>query len=156
MRFGLFAARRKKCYQRKEEQIRLVRCLDMDGPRLENQTRALLYVGERDASAAYHFMHDLRGRLANRVQLTTDGLMLYVPAAEGAFGSEIDYAQLVKIYGSETGPQDNAQIRYSPAQCMGARKAVIFPATLITRIFPPATPSGRTLPCECPCAGSLD
>ncbi len=83
------------------------------------------YVGERDASAAYHFMHDLSGRLANRVQLTTDGLNLYIPATEDAFGSEVDYAQLVKIYGTHVGPDNNAEIRYSPAVCMGARKAVI-------------------------------
>jgi IS1 family transposase len=84
------------------------------------------YVGERDATAAYHFMHDLRGRLAGRIQLTTDGLKLYVEATEDAFGSEIDYAQLIKIYGVAVGPgSDNAEIRYSPAQCMGARKAVI-------------------------------
>ncbi len=84
------------------------------------------YVGERDASAAYHFMHDLRGRLATRIQLTTDGLKLYVEATEDAFGSEVDYAQLVKIYGTQVGPgSEGAEIRYSPAQCMGARKAVI-------------------------------
>ncbi|HUD49714.1 MAG TPA: IS1 family transposase [Candidatus Baltobacteraceae bacterium] len=83
------------------------------------------YVGSRDASAAYHFMHDLQGRLASRVQLTTDGHGPYRPAVESAFGSEIDYAQLVKIYGSEAGAKSNAEIRYSPAQCMGARKAVI-------------------------------
>jgi IS1 family transposase len=82
------------------------------------------YVGLRDASAAYHFMHDLHGRLATRVQLTTDGLMLYVPATEEAFGAEIDYAQLVKIYGSEPSSR-SPEARYSPAQCMGARKAVI-------------------------------
>jgi IS1 family transposase len=84
------------------------------------------FVGTRDASAAYHFMHDLAARLATRVQMTTDGLRLYIQAAEDAFGSEIDYAQLVKIYGNEAGPgQKHAEIRYSPAQCMGARKAVI-------------------------------
>lgn len=79
------------------------------------------YVGARDASAAYHFMHDLAGRLANRVQLTTDGHKPYLAAVSDAFGSDIDYAQLVKIYGE--GPKTEA--RYSPAQCMGARKAVI-------------------------------
>jgi len=56
---------------------------------------------------------------------TTDGHKAYVEAVEDAFGSEIDYAQLQKIYGSEGGPKSNAEIRYSPAQCMGARKAVI-------------------------------
>ena len=83
------------------------------------------YVGNRDALAAHHFMHDLQGRLASRVQLTTDGHKPYLVAVEDAFGAEIDYAQLVKIYGTEVGPKNNAEIRYSPAQCMGARKAVI-------------------------------
>jgi IS1 family transposase len=79
------------------------------------------YVGTRDSRAAYHFMHDLAARLAHRVQLTTDGLKVYLDAVEIAFGDEIDYAQLVKIYGE--GPKTEA--RYSPAQCMGARKAVV-------------------------------
>jgi IS1 family transposase len=79
------------------------------------------YVGTRDAGAAYHFMHDLAARLANRVQLTTDGHRPYLTAVQDAFGDEIDYAQLVKIYGE--GPKTEA--RYSPAQCMGTRRAVI-------------------------------
>jgi len=83
------------------------------------------FVGRRDSGAAYHFINDLKERLANRIQLTTDGHKAYVEAVEGAFGSEIDYAQLQKIYGSEGGPKSNAEIRYSPAQCMGARKAII-------------------------------
>lgn len=84
------------------------------------------FVGTRDASAAYHFMHDLKERLANRIQLTTDGHKAYLKATEDAFGSEIDYAQLVKIYGTQLGPgSQNAEVRYSPAQCMGAKKAVI-------------------------------
>ena len=80
------------------------------------------YVGTRDAYAAFHFMHDLKGRLASRVQLTTDGLRTYVEAVEDAFGSDIDYAQLVKIYGAAP---EGSEVRYSPAQCMGARKAII-------------------------------
>jgi IS1 family transposase len=79
------------------------------------------FVGRRDAGAAYHFMHDLAARLAHRVQLTTDGHQPYLRAVEDAFGDDIDYAQLVKIYGEA--PKTEA--RYSPAQCMGARKAVI-------------------------------
>jgi hypothetical protein len=66
-------------------------------------------------------MHDLAGRLAHRVQLTTDGHKPYLTAVEDAFGSNIDYAMLVKIYGAERA----GEARYSPAQCMGARKAVI-------------------------------
>jgi IS1 family transposase len=83
------------------------------------------YVGNRDATAAYHFMHDLRGRLATRIQLTTDGLKLYIEATEDAFGADIDYAQLVKIYGTQVGPTVSAEVRYSPVQCMGTRKAFI-------------------------------
>ena len=79
------------------------------------------YVGERNGPAAYHFMHDLAARLAHRIQLTTDGLKTYLDATETAFGGDIDYAQLIKIYGE--GPKTEA--RYSPAQCMGTRKAVI-------------------------------
>ncbi len=79
------------------------------------------YVGTRDAGAALHFMHDLAGRLANRVQLTTDGYKPYLVAVQDAFGADVDYAQLVKIYGE--GPKTEA--RYSPAQCMGARKAKV-------------------------------
>jgi IS1 family transposase len=80
------------------------------------------FISTRDAGAAYHFMHDLAGRLANRVQLTTDGHRAYLTAVEDAFGADIDYAMLQKIYGVE---QQQGEVRYSPAQCMGARRAVI-------------------------------
>ena len=80
------------------------------------------FVGTRDAGAAYHFIHDLAGRLTNRVQLTTDGHKAYLSAVENAFGSEIDYAMLQKIYGVVP---ECGEVRYSPAQCMGSRKAVI-------------------------------
>jgi IS1 family transposase len=78
-------------------------------------------VGQRDAECALDFMHDLRSRLRNRVQLTSDGLANYLVAVEGAFGDDVDYAQLVKIYGEPryaTGPDR----RYSPGECCGARK----------------------------------
>ena len=78
------------------------------------------FIGARDAGAAYHFMHDLADRLANRVQLTTDGHKAYLSAVEDAFGANIDYAMLIKIYGNAP---EGAEVRYSPAQCMGARKA---------------------------------
>ena len=80
------------------------------------------FVGARDASAAYHFIHDLAARLAHRVQLTTDGHKAYLNAVEDAFGCEIDYGMLVKIYGAAP---EGSEVRYSPAQCMGARKAAI-------------------------------
>lgn len=80
------------------------------------------YVGTRDAGAAYHFIHDLKERLATRVQLTTDGHKAYLSAVEDAFGSDVDYAMLQKIYGIAP---EGGEVRYSPAQCMGAKKAVI-------------------------------
>jgi IS1 family transposase len=80
------------------------------------------FIGKRDAGCAYHFMHDLADRLAHRVQLTTDGHKAYLNAVEDAFGTEIDYAMLQKIYGNEN---QSPETRYSPAICMGARKAVI-------------------------------
>lgn len=79
------------------------------------------FVGERNARAAFHFMHDLADRLSSRVQLTTDGLKAYIGAVDSAFGNDIDFAQLVKIYGDI--PAD--QVRYSPAQCMGTKKTVL-------------------------------
>lgn len=72
------------------------------------------YVGNRSARDGFAFMTDLAGRLANRVQLTTDGHRAYLGAVEGAFGSDIDYAMLVKIYG-----HDQEEKRYSPAECIG-------------------------------------
>ena len=75
-------------------------------------------VGIRDAVAARDFMHDLAGRLANRVQLTTDGHHAYLTAVDSAFGNEIDYAMLVKIYGESS----EGQKRYSPAECTGCKK----------------------------------
>lgn len=80
------------------------------------------YVGTRDASAAFRFMHDLKDRLANRVQLTTDAHRAYLSAVDSAFRNEIDYAQLVKLYGA--GPE-NPQTRYSPPACIGTRKNVM-------------------------------
>src|SRR5205823_2506346 len=75
-------------------------------------------IGGRDADYANAFMDDLHQRLANRVQLTSDGHSAYYDAVGGAFGSKVDYAQLVKIYGE--GPKTEA--RYSPAICIGAKK----------------------------------
>ncbi|QDX24823.1 IS1 family transposase [Sphingomonas suaedae] len=76
------------------------------------------YVGDRSSGAAIELMDDLRDRLANRVQLTTDGHRAYLEAVEGAFGGDVDYAQLVKLYG----PTVSAPGRYSPAECIGAKK----------------------------------
>jgi IS1 family transposase len=83
-------------------------------------------VGDRDAEAARLFINDLRDRLANRVQLTTDGHQPYLDAVEDAFGGDIDYAVLVKLYGgSGEGPRSSAERRYSPAKIIGTRFARI-------------------------------
>ena len=79
-------------------------------------------VGSRDADTGIEFMDDLRSRLANRVQLTTDGHRAYLEAVEGAFGGAVDYAQLVKLYG-KAGEEEER--RYSPSVCVGTRKAVV-------------------------------
>ena len=72
-------------------------------------------LGPRDGATAFEFMNDLAGRLATRVQLTTDGHRPYLAAVEDAFGGDIDYAMLVKLYGASG---DN-ETRYSPAKCLG-------------------------------------
>ncbi len=77
------------------------------------------FVGGRDSDSAIIFMDDLASRLSNRVQLTSDGHKAYLEAVEGAFGADIDYAQLVKLYGPTS---ESAKGRYSPAECTGARK----------------------------------
>lgn len=78
-------------------------------------------VGERTVSDAWIFMTDLKGRLANRVQLTTDGLSAYIRAVDSVFGDEIDYAMLQKIYGEDPSKEK----RYSPSVCLGVEKRVI-------------------------------
>ena len=78
-------------------------------------------VGGRDGEYAIAFMDDLRSRLANRVQLTTDGHKAYLEAVEGAFGGDVDYAQLIKLYGEPTG-QKGHERKYSPSECIGTRK----------------------------------
>jgi IS1 family transposase len=78
-------------------------------------------IGQRTARYANAFVADLASRLANRVQLTTDGLRVYLQAVDDAFGSGIDYATLVKLYGSDP----SEEVRYSPPQCIGAQAAII-------------------------------
>jgi IS1 family transposase len=80
------------------------------------------FIGRRDAGAAHHFIQDLRERLAHRVQLTTDSHRVYLHAVGDSFGEQIDYAMLQKIYGRAS---DSPETRYSPAICMGTRRAVI-------------------------------
>jgi len=77
-------------------------------------------VSERTAEMADVFIKDIAARLRNRVQLTTDGLKAYLDAVENTFANNIDFAQLVKLYGSQ-----QEEIRYSPAACTGSRKTRI-------------------------------
>ena len=77
-------------------------------------------VGDRSGATAREFITDLRNRLANRVQLTTDGHKVYLEAVDKAFGNDVDFAQLIKIYGNE--PKNTSQIRYSPSECIGIDK----------------------------------
>jgi IS1 family transposase len=78
-------------------------------------------VGLRNADYALAFANDLKGRLAGRVQITTDGHKMYLEAVEHAFGAEVDYAQLVKLYGQEP----MGEKHYSPAECIAAEKHVV-------------------------------
>jgi IS1 family transposase len=78
-------------------------------------------VGRRDAGCATEFLQDVAARLSNRIQLTTDGHKMYLDAVPEAFESDIDYAQLVKVYGNDP----EAAKRYSPAQCQGTRRVEV-------------------------------
>jgi IS1 family transposase len=78
-------------------------------------------VGLRNVECAAHFINDLKDRLTNRIQLTTDGYKVYINAVENAFGSEIDYAMLDKLYGKEP----EGEKRYSPAICLGTEKRIM-------------------------------
>lgn len=80
------------------------------------------HVGPRDAEAARQFIGDLAGRLNHRVQLTTDGLKTYLVAVEGAFGADVDYAQLVKIYGESP---KSVERKYSPSEFVCASKTAV-------------------------------
>jgi IS1 family transposase len=81
-------------------------------------------VGRRDGFTAQAFIRDLANRLVTKVQMTTDGHKVYLEAVEGAFGSEINYAMLVKLYEGDGG-KDRPETRYSPAQCLGTRTVCI-------------------------------
>jgi len=101
------------------------------------------YVGDRSGESAMALMDDLRARLANRVQLTTDGHRAYLDAVEGAFGGDVDFAQLVKLYG----PTIGAPGRYSPAECIGAKK-------VRREGNPDIAHVSTSSQCACPCAAS--
>ncbi len=78
-------------------------------------------VGLRNAGYAYQFLSDLKRRLANRVQLTTDGHRAYFDVVDDVFSDDIDYATLVKLYGNDP----EGEKRYSPAKCNGTEKRVV-------------------------------
>ncbi len=80
-------------------------------------------VGSRDLDTATTFMEDIAGRLTRKVQLTTDGLKAYLEAVETAFGGNVDYSQLIKIYGQGEGKGNEK--RYSPAECIGTKETRI-------------------------------
>jgi IS1 family transposase len=91
---------------------------------IEAQTKLIIshFVGGRDGDCAAWFMNDVAMRLATRVQLTSDGHKAYLEAVEGAFGADVDYAMLIKLYGASS---DSAKGRYSPADCTGIIKNTI-------------------------------
>ncbi len=78
-------------------------------------------MGRRDLEHAHIFVDSLKARLANRVQITTDGHKMYLEAVERSFGADVDFAQLVKLYG----PEMVNEKRYSPSECIGAEKHII-------------------------------
>jgi len=77
-------------------------------------------VGERSPAWANFFMKDVASRVTSRIQLTTDGLKMYGNAVDGAFGCDVDYAMLIKLYGN-----DSYDTKYSPGECIGVRMAVL-------------------------------
>lgn len=97
-------------------------CWTWVGMDAESKLVCAWLVGSRDADSAAEFMNDLASRLANRVQLTTDGHRAYLTAVEGAFDGEVDYAMLVKQYGNAANTPAG---RYSPAECTGIKKISI-------------------------------
>ena len=103
-------------------------------------------IGPRDSGTAYEFMQDVAQRLRCRVQLTTDGFRPYLMAVEDAFGADIDYAQLIKIYG-ET---DAAEKRYSPAKCIGCDVKIVAGDPEPQTHQHVGISSARTSPCGCP------
>src|ERR1017187_5631624 len=90
---------------------------------IEAQSKLVIcwLVGRRDAGCATEFLQDVASRLANRVQLTTDGHKMYLNAVVDAFADDIYYAQLVKVFGNDP----EGQKRYSPAQCLGTKKEAL-------------------------------
>jgi len=92
---------------------------------IDSETKLVIswLIGGRDGETAKIFMDDIAYRLKNRVQLTTDGLKAYLEATENAFGNNIDFAQLIKLYGGDGG--NSNEKRYSPVECTGTIKNII-------------------------------
>ena len=90
-------------------------------------------VGPRDGQSALAFMDDLRSRIEERQQITTDGLSAYREAVDGAFGGDVDYAQVIKSYGNQASDDRSAKARYSPAACTGIEKVVVWGDPDMTR-----------------------
>lgn len=105
-------------------------------------------IGGRDAGAANEFISDLASRLANRVQLTSDGHRVYAEAVESAFWKGIDYAMLVKLYGADR----DKEATHSPAQCIGCRAVPVLgnpnPAHISTSYAERQNWSVRTFTCR--------
>lgn len=91
---------------------------------LDSETKLMVtwWVGGRDSDTGSQFLHDLQSRLANRIQLTSDGHPAYLQAVPHAFGSDVDFAQLVKIYRATP---ESFKGRYSPAECVGCKSKKI-------------------------------
>ncbi len=92
---------------------------------IDAETKLVLswLVGRRDAGCASEFMLDIAGRVLQRLQMTTDGHKMYLDAVESAFGNEVDYAQLVKLYGEPKREANPAsETRYSPSKFNGSKK----------------------------------
>lgn len=111
--------RRRKARQIGSSKCR--RCMDVDRDLHDTKLLITALVGQRDIGYALMFVGDLRARLARRVQITSDGLAIYLPAMDTAFGDDADYAMLQEIYGAAP----EGERRYSPAKCLGARKREI-------------------------------
>ena len=115
---GVRLCQAKECSDQRRPPLK---ALAISGPGLRSTpTRSLLPVissAAATANARHWFIDDVANRLPIRVQLTSDGLKAYLEAVEGAFGADIDYAMLVKIYGASS---DSAKGRYSPPECTGA------------------------------------
>ena len=91
---------------------------------IEADTKLIIshFVGGRDGECAAWFMNDVAELVANRIQLTSDGHKAYLEAVEGAFGADVDYAMLNKIYGTSS---ESAKGRHSPADCIGIKKQAV-------------------------------